>query len=67
SCTQRGKFSLGDTLEALTPAGECITFTPEFIWDANSELVQATPHAKMEFRVPCETELPQYSILRHKL
>ena len=66
-CTQRGKFSLGDTLEALTPTGECITFTPEFIWDENSELVQSTPHAKMPFRVPCKAELPQFSILRHTI
>lgn len=67
SCTQRGKFLLGETLEALLPSGECVCFTPEFIWDADSELIEATPHSMMEFRVPCATELPQYSILRRKI
>ena len=66
-CTQRGKFVLGNALEALTPSGECITFTPEFIWDKDSELIESTPHSMMEFSVPCEVELPQYSILRCKI
>ena len=30
-CSQRGKFCLGDTIEALTPLGERVTLTPEWI------------------------------------
>ncbi|MEG2698289.1 MAG: U32 family peptidase [Ruthenibacterium sp.] len=67
SCTQRGKFFLGETLEALLPSGEIVSFAPEYIWDADSELIESTPHAMMAFRVPCAMELPPDSILRRKI
>lgn len=66
-CTQRGKFQLGDTLEALTPSGKVVCFTPEIIRDAQGEPIEATPHAMMEFSIPCEQELPQGSILRRRI
>lgn len=66
-CTQRGKFNLGEALEVLMPTGECITFTPEYILNADSEEIESTPHSMMEFRVPCAQELPQYSILRRRI
>ncbi len=66
ACTQRGKFVLGDTLEALTPQGDVITFTPQTIFDGEGHPVDSTPHPKMPFAVPCEEPLPRYSILRRR-
>lgn len=66
TCTQRGKFVCGEMLEALTPEGACVSFTPSFIQDEAGESINSTPHAKMTFRIPCETPLPQYSILRKR-
>ena len=66
-CTQRGKFSVGDTIEVLTPLGDCITLTPEWIKNERGESVDSTPHATMKYTIPCETPLPQHSILRRKL
>ena len=43
-CTQRGKFSLGDTLEVLQPDGTTCTLTPDWIRDADGAAIQATPH-----------------------
>ncbi|MEG0179820.1 MAG: U32 family peptidase [Oscillospiraceae bacterium] len=66
-CTQRGKFTLGDELEALTPNGKLISFTPSFIWNEENEEITATPHAMMVFKIPYNEELPRYTILRKKL
>lgn len=66
-CEQRGKFNLGDTLEALPPRGDAVTFTPEWIRNAEGEEISATPHAQMLFSVPCELELPPYTILRKRI
>lgn len=68
-CTQRGKFTQGETLEVLMPGGAGVNvmeFTPACIWDENGEEISATPHAMMTFCVPCKTELPADSILRRK-
>lgn len=64
SCTQRGKFLKGDELEVLSPDGKVFTFTPKWITDANGEEIESTPHAMMEFKIPCETPLTRYTILR---
>lgn len=66
-CRQRGKFTVGQTLELLTPGGECITFTPENIKNAEGEEIDSTPHTKMEFSVPAAFFAPPLSILRRKL
>ena len=66
-CEQRGKFNLGDTLEALPPRGDAVTFTPKWIRNAEGEEISATPHAQMLFSVPCELELPPYTILRKRI
>lgn len=65
-CTQRGKFVLGEALEALTPSGKVITFTPACIQNAEGECVDSTPHAMMSFSIPCAEPLPSYSILRRR-
>lgn len=66
-CSQRGKFTLGETLEALTPAGDVVTFTPEAIWDDAGCEIASTPHAEMAFSVPCDVPLPVHSILRRRV
>ena len=38
-CTQRGKFSIGDTIEILQPDGSVVTLTPEWIENAEGERV----------------------------
>lgn len=66
ACTQRGKFTLGDTLEALTPEGRMIPFTPGVIYNDEGLPIDATPHPLMPFAVPCEEPLPPYTILRRR-
>ena len=66
ACTQRGKFCLGDELEALQPSGEVVTFCPQAIYGQEGEAITATPHPMMRFAVPCETQLAPYSILRRR-
>lgn len=66
-CTQRGKFSLGETIEALTPTGEKIELTPQWIKNGEGERVSATPHPMMTYTIPCDSPVPPYSLLRKKL
>ena len=66
ACTQRGKFTLGDTLEALTPEGKMISFTPQVIFNEEGLPIESTPHPMMRFAVPSETALPPYTILRRQ-
>ena len=42
-CQQRGKWSLGDTLEVLCPDGRSIPLAPEWIENEAGERVQSTP------------------------
>ena len=43
SCQQRGKWSLGDTLEVLCPDGRSIPLHPEWINNEAGESVESTP------------------------
>ena len=65
-CTQRGKFQLGDTLEALTPSGQRYEFEPVFILDEEGRPIQSTPHAMMKFSIPCMRMLPPKTIFRKR-
>ena len=64
-CQQRGKWSLGDTLEALCPDGRSIPLTPEWIENEAGERVESTPHAMEKYTMPTP-ELPPMSLLRRK-
>ena len=64
SCTQRGRFFLGDTLEALQPDGTVVSITPEWIKNEAGEEVNATPHPMMHYTIPCKAELMPYTLLR---
>lgn len=65
-CIQRGKFTAGEELEALTPSGDRIPLVPEDLQNAQGEAISATPHAKMAFSFACAAELPPLSFLRKK-
>lgn len=64
-CQQRGKWSLGDTLEVLCPDGLSIPLAPEWIENEAGERVQSTPHAMELYTIPTP-ELPPMSLLRKK-
>ena len=66
SCQQRGKWSLGDTLEVLCPDGRSIPLNPEWIKNESGELVESTPHAMERYTIPTP-ELPPMSLLRRKV
>ena len=63
-CSQRGKFTLGDTLEALLPTGDTVTFTPQELFNEEGESITTTPHAMMKFSFPCNEVIMPMSILR---
>lgn len=65
SCQQRGKWSLGDTLEALTPDGGIVPLTPAWIKNEAGERVESTPHAMERYTIPTP-ELPPMSLLRRR-
>lgn len=68
SCTQRGKFKIGDQMEVLLPSGISIPFVPTWIYDVEKETeTQDTPRAMMPFLLKFETELPSGSIIRRPL
>ena len=66
SCQQRGKWSLGDTLEVLCPDGRSIPLNPAWIKNEAGELVESTPHAMEHYAIPTP-ELPPLSLLRRKV
>ena len=57
SCQQRGKWSLGDTLEVLCPDGRSIPLHPEWIQNEAGEKVESTPQAMEKYTIP--TCLPE--------
>jgi putative protease len=63
-CQQRGKWCLGDTLEALTPDGSRIPLKPAWIKNEKGEAIEATPVAMQKYTIPCEKELPPMTLLR---
>ena len=66
-CTQRGKITLGDELEALTPTGEVVRLAPAWLRNAEGENITSTPHPMMIYTMPSETPLPPHSLLRKRL
>ena len=63
-CSQRGKFVVGDEIEALSPDGSVIRFTPEKIFDADGNEIESTAHSMMPFSIPCDTVIAPMSVLR---
>ena len=65
-CTQRGKFLVGDTLEALKPTGDTIEISVDEIINEAGSSVESAPHSMMKFTIKVPTNLPSLSILRKK-
>lgn len=66
-CRQRGKFSRGEELEALTPDGKVHRFTPEEIRNSEGEAIEVTPHTQMAYTIPAPAvHLPPMTILRRR-
>ena len=65
-CTQRGKFSLGDTIEALQPDGTTRTWAPAWLHDADGLAIDSTPHPMMSYTMDCPEALMPYSLLRKR-
>lgn len=65
-CTQRGKFSLGDTIEVLQPDGTTRTWAPAWLRDADGLAIDSTPHPMMSYTMDCPEALMPYSLLRKR-
>ncbi len=63
-CSQRNKFRLGDTLEALLPGKPPVKIPVADLRDGEGEPISSTPHATMAFSVPWQEPLPKGIILR---
>lgn len=64
--TQRNKFSVGDSIELLTP-GKCgKALTVEALFDENGEPIDSVPHPYMTFRMPTPIPMKAGDIIRGK-
>lgn len=63
-CTQRNKFSKGDTLDALPPGGKPVLINADIMKNAEDEPIESTPHPMMPFCIRCDTPLPYGTLLR---
>lgn len=55
--SQRNKFYKGDVLELITPTTEPVSFTADYIENADGEEIESTPHPTMELHM----KLPHYA------
>lgn len=62
--SQRGKFSLGDVLEALEPRALPVEITVHELYDGTGAPISSAPHPKMQVRLPYPRPLAAGSILR---
>ena len=63
---QRNNFKVGDRLEVLSPKGEPMSFTVEWIRNEDGEYQQAAPHPNQTVFVPCPAELRAGDMLRRR-
>ena len=61
---QRGKFSVGETLEVLRPTGENVSFPLTKMFDEEGAEIFTAPHPEQRVRIPVDVPLPPLSILR---
>jgi len=64
--TQRNKFSLGETLELLTPTDRPVEFIVSELFDADRNHIESAPHPMMELRMRLPKYAPRYSLLRKR-
>ena len=61
---QRGKFSLGQTIEILLPVGKNVTIRLTRMFDENDREISSAPHARQTVKIPVTEPLPTMSVLR---
>jgi putative protease len=61
---QKNKFTVGDSLELLTPGkvGQC--FTAERLFDTDGQPIESTPHPEMRFTLDVPFPVREGDILR---
>lgn len=65
--SQRNKFSVGDTLEVMTPDGREYTKTVTEMYDEEGNALESAPHPTQTIRIPMEGQFPPYSMVRRKI
>ncbi len=63
----RNKFSLGDTLEIMTPGGGEFIKTVTELYDGEGQAIESAPHPTMTVRIPMDGKFPPYSMIRQKI
>lgn len=63
-CTQRGKFSVGDRVEIMSPGEKCVSVDISSILDENGNPIESTPHPMMKFSIPFDSDIKSYSLIR---
>lgn len=64
---QRNKFSVGDTIDVLSPNLPPTQFTLEKIWDEQMQEQPAAPHPQQRIYIACPVRLAKGDLLRRKL
>lgn len=64
---QRNRFSVGDTLEVLSPRCTGVSFVVDALWDEAGAPVQSAPHAQQTLFLRCPCPLSPRDILRRRL
>ena len=64
---QRNKFSVGDTIDILSPHLPPTQFTLEKIWDEEMQEQPAAPHPQQHIYIACPVPLAKGDLLRRKL
>ncbi|MEY8382053.1 U32 family peptidase [Christensenellaceae bacterium 44-20] len=64
---QRNKFSVGDTIDILSPNLPPTQFTLEKIWDEQMQEQPAAPHPQQRIYIVCPVPLAKGDLLRRKL
>ncbi len=65
--SQRNKFSVGDTIEIMSPSGSDITHTITKMYDEDGNEIASAPHPTMDVHIPLDTSVPSYSFVRKKV
>ncbi len=63
---QRNKFSVGDTVEILSPKMVPETVTVSAMFNEQGESIESACHPTMKLKIPCEKIYPENSIIRIK-
>ena len=65
-CTERNRFSRGETLEALTPGGPPVSLTVEEMLDEEGQPIETARHPMMRVRIKSDLPLVRGAMLRRE-